>query len=271
MSKDLSFFVPSSDLLKKYIEGYYFLNLAQIRKIKSYWTFPNNYCIVTINRNSTVIIRENRISIIPSQKRNVHLSVVSRYVSPIRVYYESPIDEITIYFKPLGINQFVNNSKSLFSHRNMSESVSLFPDCEEAMEKIFTIETREQQIIELEKYLLSKLIIKDLSSIEDLLRGIESGEKIEDIAEKHNISRKHLNTIILKNIGKSPVEYRKIHRFRNALNTNRKLKNLTALTYENLFYDQSHLIKDFKSLTHACPKTFFKTTNFNNLIVWLLT
>jgi AraC-like DNA-binding protein len=271
MSKDLSFFVPSNDILKKYIEGYYFLHAAQVGKIKSYWTFPNNYCIVTINRNSSVTFRENSISIIPSQNKNIHLSVVSRYVSPIRVYYESPIDEITIYFKPLGIDQFLKDTRLVFSHRNMSESVLLFPDLKEAMEKIFTFENREQQISELEKYLLSKLIVKDLSVIEHLLREIESGEKIEDIAEKHSISRKHLNTLIVKNIGKSPVEYRKIHRFRNALNTNRAFKNLTVLTYENLFYDQSHLIKDFKSLTNACPKTFFKTTNFDNLIVWLLT
>jgi AraC-like DNA-binding protein len=34
------------------------------------------------------------------------------------------------------------------------------------------------------------------------------------------------------------------------------MKNLTELSYENLFYDQSHFIKNFKDLTKIQPQNF---------------
>jgi AraC-like DNA-binding protein len=233
-----------------------------------YWTFPNNYCIVTVNFQSSVILSENRISILPSKEQNIHASTVHRYNHPIEVYYENPIHEITIYFKPLGIGHFVSDPEIMFKQNKMTEFTPPHLDFGSCYEKIFAIKNRELQRETLEEYWLSKLIAKDLTLVEGILTEIESGDKIADIAKKHNISRKHLNKMILKNLGKSPTEYRKIYRFRSAIN-NRELKKLTELTYENLFYDQSHFIKDFKALTNINPKTFFKKVNTNDSNVWL--
>ena len=73
---------------------------------------------------------------------------------------------------------------------------------------------------------------------------------------------------------KSPSDFKKIHRFREALKSKKDKKNsptLTALSYDMLFYDQSHLIKDFKSLTGLPPKNFFKnlTSHDDGKINWL--
>ena len=35
-------------------------------------------------------------------------------------------------------------------------------------------------------------------------------------------------------------------------------KSMTQLTFDNGYYDQSHFIHDFKSLTGLTPKAFFK-------------
>ena len=81
---------------------------------------------------------------------------------------------------------------------------------------------------------------------------------------------KHFET----NIGKSPSDFKKIHRFRTALKTqiNKKSnENMASLSYDLLFYDQSHLTKDFKSLTGLTPKKFFKniSSKENGEINWL--
>jgi AraC-like DNA-binding protein len=258
LDMQLQFYTPHNDKLKEYIEGYYFMCERQSGLTETYLTFPNNYCIVTINLNSSVKLSKNRISISPSPVKNIYASFVFCYVNPIRVEYKTPIQEITIYFKPLGINHFVNNLDTMFSQKKMTEFIPQFPDFKSEMKKIFRIKDRALQIDALEAYWLSKLTIKNLTLVKTIVSDIESNRKIEDIARKHNMSRKHLNYIVQKNLGKSAIEYRKIHRFRNAISNKKKLKNLTELSYENLFFDQSHLIKDFKSLTKINPAASLK-------------
>lgn len=266
---ELQFYLPTTDILKKYIEGYYFVLDRHVGGTEKYRTFPNNYSIVTTNLNSDVTLGESSISIVPSPRKNIYASFVYRYIHPIEVYYEKPINEITIYFKPLGINHFVNNLETMFAEKNMTEFIPSLPDFNDEMTRIFQLTNRELQIEALEKYWMSKLAVKDLAFMQSILTDIESNLKIEEIAGKHNISRKHLNNLVLKHLGKSPTEYRKIYRFRNAIRDQKKSGNLTELSYENLFYDQSHLIKDFKTLTKINPKTFFKNVDTGSKNVWL--
>ncbi len=268
---ELHFYTPENDILKQYIEGYYFLNDQGTGADKEYITFPNNYCIVTINLNSKVKLDRNKIFIEPSPTKHIYASFVYRYMNPVTVHYTNPFQEITIYFKPLGINYFVDNLETMFSQKKMTEFIPQFSDFKEEMNKIFHIDKRPLQVNALEEYWLSKLKVKDLAFMKTILLDIESNMKIEDIAKKHHISRKHLNNIVQKNLGKSAVEYRKIFRFRNAISNKKSLKNLTELSYENFFFDQSHLIKDFKSLTKINPNLFFKNVNTVNKNIWLFT
>ena len=69
-------------------------------------------------------------------------------------------------------------------------------------------------------------------------------------------------------MGKSPSEYRKIYRFRKSIIDKEQVKSLTELSHENLFYDQSHFIKDFRKLTHKNPKSFFKKVNTETEVLW---
>ncbi len=264
----LQFYIPENDTLKQFMEGYYFIFDDELEGVEEYFTFPNNYSIVTTNLNSDVTFSENKISIVPSHKKNIQASLVYSYTVPIIVYYEKPIKEITVYFKPLGINRFVNNWDTMFSSSQVVEFTPGFSDFKEEMNRIFHIADVQCQRTELEAYWLSKLIMKDLSAIENILSDIESNMKIADIAQKNSISRKHLYKMVYKHLGKSPMDYRKIFRFRNALRSKDKVKNLTELSYENDFFDQPHLIKDFKTLTKSSPHSFFKNVNTEPKNVW---
>ena len=62
----------------------------------------------------------------------------------------------------------------------------------------------------------------------------------------------------------SPIEFRRICRFRNSLTKklkNSQLKNLTEITFEAGYFDQSYLIKEFYKLTNHNPKDFFKAVS----------
>lgn len=262
----LSFYRPKNDLLKKYIEGYYFIHEDKNSSEIIYRTFPNNYCIVTTNQNILVEYKPNEVVLKSSKNENIITCVVSRYSSPIQIHYKHPINEITIYFKPLGINHFINDTKQVYSENTLLD-FTFFPEYNAKMKEIFELE-KDKQVIELEKYLLSKIQLKDFSLIQNIITDVESDMKIEDIAEKYNITRQYLNKIIKKHIGKSASEYRKIHRFRASLIKEKQSKNFTELSQLE-FYDQSHFIRDFKKLTEVKPLQFFKKVDTNKENVWL--
>lgn len=116
----------------------------------------------------------------------------------------------------------------------------------------------------IENYWLSKLVGFKHSFLIDVvtkLNDIENDYSIADLANKYGTSRQNLTKHFEANLCKSPSDFKKVKRFREALKNNISKKskgNLTALSYDLLFYDQSHLIKDFKSLTGLTPKKFFK-------------
>jgi AraC-like DNA-binding protein len=102
-----------------------------------------------------------------------------------------------------------------------------------------------------------------------ILNDFETELSIEEIAAKNKITRQYVNKISQRYLAKPASEFRKIQRFRNVLISNKKSRNLTELSYEHLFYDQSHLIKDFKELTRISPGKFFENVDTVQNNVWL--
>ncbi|MBF4487145.1 AraC family transcriptional regulator [Flavobacterium sp. CSZ] len=267
---NLEFYKPKNTLLQKYIEGFYFIVEDSTSDPLIYRTFPNNYVIIAIAQNIALTHRDGMMIITPSQENNIVSNIIYRYNTPIEISYLKLINEITIYFKPLGLNSFIENVDFFYS-KDHTRKIEFDPytDFKPEMEKIFNITNRQKQIETLELYWLSKFREKDVSLAEELIQDIEADAKITELANKYQISRQYLSKIFQKNVGKSPSEYRKIHRFRRSIMEKNKAKNLTELSCDNLFYDQSHFIKDFQDLTHNNPKFFFKNVDTEKENVWL--
>lgn len=88
-----------------------------------------------------------------------------------------------------------------------------YPNFYPAMRNIFELEDRSLQIVALEKYWIEKFKLKDTEMIDAMIADLESDLSITEIAAKHNFSRQYFNSIFVKNVGKSPSKYRKIHRY----------------------------------------------------------
>ncbi|WP_428229062.1 helix-turn-helix domain-containing protein [Flavobacterium sp.] len=267
---NLEFYKPKNTLLQKYIEGFYFIVEDSKSDPLIYRTFPNNYVIIAIAQNISLTQSEGIMIISPSKENNILANIIYRYNTPIEISYLKLINEITIYFKPLGLNFFIDNVDVFYS-KDHTKKIEFDPytDFKAEMEKIFNINDRQKQIETLELYWLSKFREKDVSLTEELIKDIEADAKITEMAKKYKISRQYLSKIFQKNVGKPPSEYRKIHRFRRSIIEQNKAKNLTELSFDNLFYDQSHFIKDFQDLTHNNPKFFFKNVDTQKENVWL--
>ncbi len=264
----MEFYRPVNEVLQKYIEGYYFISPDEHNELLHYWTFPNNFFIASVSQNIELEITPHKITIIAAQEENMKANFVSRYIAPIEVNISGNIKELTIYFKPLAINSFVANAQDLFLQESAVD-FNPFADFLPRMKALLDEKDRNLQCQGLEAYWLSKLKPTTPGLMELLIADIEAGLKTTEIAEKYHFSRQYLNRLFSKHVGKSPSEFYRIHRFRKAISKQKESRNLTDLSYESLFYDQSHLIKDFKQLTNVKPQAFFKKVDTNSENLWL--
>ncbi|HCX20755.1 MAG TPA: AraC family transcriptional regulator [Cytophagales bacterium] len=266
-SLNIPFHQPRSKELSALIEGFYLIKKDLSGDAIKYFTFPNNYCILTVSRNCKKRISKEKIAIKYNSEEGIKANITYHYTSPIEIEFSHPVDQLTIYFKPLAINHFIQNFQAYFNGGFIKE-LCLFPDFDTEMQKIFDEENDQEKVTLVENYWLSKLEYQDLDLERKILTDLESGISIRTICEKYNYSRQHINTLIYNVTGKSPSDYRKIHRFRQVIDSAKQTGNLTQLGYMNGFYDQSHFIRDFKSLTSAKPGHFLHQVDLTRKNIW---
>jgi AraC-like DNA-binding protein len=263
----LDFYRPHDPLLSDFIEGYYFLKETEIDKNLKYFTFPNNFFILSALTDSMVFEADGCINCRPTNAPNFQANLTCNYKNPLLINYEGAVNEVTVYFKPLGLNAFVSDIN--YHQNNKFSNFNHFSDFEEVMKNILEMQDRTEQIKLLEQYWISKISFTIEPLLLKMLNELEKGESISNIASKLGISRQYMNRLFLKNFGKSPTDFRKIQRFRNAVQANAVSKNLTDLALGSLFYDQSHFIRNIKELTSFSPKTFFEKASVSQENLWL--
>lgn len=244
--------------------------------IVEYFTFPNNFSIVSVIEDAEIIYSENQGVIVEKKGAQLTSDLICSYKKPIKLSYQGTINELTFYFKPLGLNAFLNKSLCYYTNGFFSNFIP-FNDYKETFVSILKENDCDKKRDLIENYWLSKLKGFEhafLNQVVADLKDYQNECSISDFAKKYNTSRQNLTKHFEVNLCKSPSDFKKIQRFRNALKNNITKKsndNLTSLSYDSLFYDQSHLIKDFKSLTGLTPKKFFKNISCqeNGEINWL--
>ena len=268
---------PSHPLLKKYIESIYILTHTSEEEPAKYITFPSIFTIVSSSEKSRAITKGNQLIIGQCDDNEVETNLVSDFNKPVYVQYEGKINEITIYFKPLTINAFLEQDLSHYNSSNFSE-FSPFEDYRKAMIDILSLQNDTEKIEAVEKYWLSKLIGFQHNFLENVLSEMMGDENdaltITELCKKNHISRTTLNKHFDRHICKTPSQFKKILRFRNAVNkyaSNTTRNNLTDIAYGVDYFDQSHMIREFKSVTGFSPKVFFEktTTLEKKQIHWL--
>lgn len=268
-------FKPQNKELQKHIESFYILEHSANEDDISYLTFPSIFSIVAVVLNAENIKTFESITTKFTKSKSLETSLVCKFNVPICFKYQGNIKEICIYFKPLGLNAFLKKQLITYSQSYFDAFVP-FSDYEKEMKKILKTENKTLLTESLEKYWLSKMIGFHHPFLRNAISKIQENPKIStlELANEFNVSQKTFILHFKKHLCKTPSEYKKILRFRKALTEmqeSNKKTNLTELSYIIEFFDQSHMVSNFKSLTGFSPKTFFKnlTTLENSNIHWI--
>jgi transcriptional regulator GlxA family with amidase domain len=181
-----------------------------------------------------------------------------------------------VYFKPLGINAFLDRELRHYITA-ASDEFSPFADYRAKMAEIFAIENTEARICALEDYWLSKHAGFRHAFLPRLVGEMTANDcpfPLSEAARKLRISRTTMVKHFDLHLCTTPSHFKKIARFRNAMKQQRHKfsnANLTAISHSAEYFDQSHMIKDFKQLTNFAPKPFFSNLSSleNGRINWI--
>ncbi|MDP4276428.1 MAG: helix-turn-helix domain-containing protein [Bacteroidota bacterium] len=103
---------------------------------------------------------------------------------------------------------------------------------------------------------LIRLAEHNQKRVETAIRLINAGQTdIARLADAACLSTKQFSRVFSEHIGAHPKEYSRTIRFQRALHMleTDQQRSLSALAYDCGYFDQSHMIKDFKALSGYTP------------------
>lgn len=174
-----------------------------------------------------------------------------------------------------GIRFHPHTFHSLFSFPAYETTDKLLQveDIEEAKELIACLsENIEQTFHRFEKLLLKKaqsITSNQYGYIDDSVNEIinKKGDiKIDTLIKRSGVSAKYFDTLFNRFVGITPKSFCNIIKLNHFISYRNNFpgKSLTECAYEAGFFDQSHLIRLFRSVTGQTPGAWFHQSNYIN-------
>lgn len=267
-------FKPQNPLLRKHIECFYTLTRETGEKDDVYIAFPNVFSILCLNKQARIELIESVRTLSHCPDNQIESNLICHFPRSEQIRYQGKADEISIIFKPLGINAFLGKELRYYVQDAFAE-FDPFVDYRSKMTEIFSIESHKARLRALENYWLSKHVGFEHPFLPQIVGEIMENDcpfSLSEAARKIGISRTTLVKHFDLHLCTTTSHFKKIVRFRSAMKHHRFSEaNLTAISHSADYFDQSHMIKDFKRLTSFAPKPFFSNISSieNGRINWV--
>jgi len=173
--------------------------------------------------------------------------------------YVGQINMISVVFNPVGVRAFFNLPINKLNNLRITASDLGDKELAELEYSLTSTENDKLCFLLIEQFLLkrlSRLAEYNLKRIEASIQLINSGQTdVGLIADAACLSTKQFQRVFSEYVGSNPKEFSRTIRFQKALHILeiRPQISLTTLAYECGYFDQSHMIKDFKALSDYTP------------------
>lgn len=250
------------EALKNYVDRIYIFEKTASDKFKLPAVPPGTGLELLLHLDQPLKVNQNNLPRLHS-------------VCPRKMFYfdkNKKVSFISVRFKSGAFRHFSPVTFSELKDKFYSANSLWGVDGEILVEKLFTISTIENKIKEIEVFLIKVLNLyhNDKNDnwdmiIEDLYYNFDSNS-IKRLAEKACLSMRQFERAFKFQFGITAKEFQKITRFQNVVKhllLNKETKYLQTIL-DNGYFDQSHFIREFKSLTKKTPKAYFNEEHFNN-------
>lgn len=254
---------PKNELLKKQIAYYYFHLSNDAKLANSFYFYPNYLHALTIYKGSDISLdtTHKNSKIRPSSDRDKFSVLYTVNANDkIHVSMEGNFHKIGVVFYPLGFNHFIDLPLNQLLQQPLQE-INLCENFNTIICQIDQEQSIAQQLDILESALLAIYRPFQENTLQKAIKEIVLSNgiiKVDELEKITAVSRKTLLRLFKKHTYSTMESYKKMVMFRNSLNyalQKKELVNLTDIALYNMYYDQSHYIKHFKSITRETPKT----------------
>jgi len=179
-----------------------------------------------------------------------------RTFSKYTIEIEDLFRSFTVKFKPGGFYALFGIPLSEFTNQDLPlEELGILP-AKEILERLCRLDNVAEMKAVLEEYLLR--IISNRKIREFTLHFPDYLTNVDELASCYGKSIRQLERMYNYYIGLGPKAFHNLHRFQYLLHLRKQYpyENWTMLGYRADYFDQSHLIKDFKSYLNITPSHF---------------
>jgi AraC-like DNA-binding protein len=267
---------PAAEL-SPYIECFYFLKSDDPEFTSVHYSFPHVLNALSIYKDAEIASQPGSARIRHQPQTGFRVVLQKKEQLPLRVSIEGPTDRITILFKLFGLNAFLGTPVGdvMGDEQKRTHVWQDLSGLHERMTGIFASSDYTVRAAELSAFLQSQLRPFDpgiLGKATAMLEDFSCEHSVAEIAAQLRLPSRTFNRLFRNATGVSPVEYRRIAKFRHSLG--KRLAGgegtLSELAHASYFYDQSDFIKLYRKLTGQNPKAFFRSVDRlaeNRLIV----
>lgn len=238
--------------------------------IRYYWTLDN--CINPGHLHIQRIIPTGCPELLfyfknaPVYRRPNHISSASSFICGQQTgFYNIEVkgtnQMLAVVFQPYGLKAIFNISPSDLLNSSVEFSLvnKKSPQLEESLQ---VLPTTQDRISLIESFLLKQLCSHNTSSINRISHTVKQFHNTNlprntaYLASEACLSRKQFERYFTDCVGITPGKYMRIIRFQKSLfifQTNKSV-NITNVAYDCDYYDQSHMIAEYKSLSGYTPR-----------------
>lgn len=247
--------------LSKYIKHYLIFDISSNGQ-KRYRHFSNghNGLVFTLKKEEFVSI---------NSKTALPETFVFKQISENQDFYISGATSIVIVlFQPFGLynltgipaNNFVNDfedsylifGKGILKLKNQLQSSSNSNDVINHLNSFFTQKIKSN----------NALINPFLSNSIQLVHTKKGDISVNDLCSQIGVTERKMQRMFSRQIGISPKKFIcnvRLHHFLSLLRNEKDFLSLTNLSLQAGYYDQAHLIKEFKKIVGLAPSRYQKT------------
>jgi len=171
------------------------------------------------------------------------------------IEYNKPYSVFSVKFKSTGLFSLLGIEMHKFTDADIDcYSIKLPFDIGHAYQKIAQSTDIDEQVNIVESFLVNVLSKKENKS--RLSGFIENANDIE--AQPIYLSQRQQERLFRKEVGMSPKHFNCLKRFSSLIKAKKQNKDLswTSLAHEHGYFDQAHLIKEFRAFLGMAPTSF---------------
>lgn len=259
--------IEPSGILKQYVHSYHIMETDNCMDFFPKHRIYTYGCIVLVFHYSNPSLFHKRNEPPYIEPRTVLCGQQTNYYD---LSLAGKTGMIFIIFQPFGTAMFFKMPMNEIENQNVAFECIVNKEASEIEDKMLDAESNLERIKLIEEFLLKKLIqnnkdYKQIISTFGAINHYKGQISIKTLAEISCLSVKQFERRFSELVGLNPKQYLRIVRFQNVLQMKKckYFNNYTSLAFDCGFYDQSHFIHDFKTITDLPPKEFFETQGLN--------